>query len=202
MAIDQQPNITLTCGKKTTKIDETADSVTITFEDGGSATCDMLVGADGIHSVTRLSHVEPERKSNYSGICNAFGFAPLPDVDVHFECTAINFARRGMLLTSFHDPDKSSVYVGALMQVEDIGSRDGWKAAGKEAERIRDGLRDRFKDAAIPCITKLIETAQDLFLWPVFTLSKGGKWATDRCMLIGDAAHAVSVPHASLCNDR
>lgn len=27
--------------------------------------------------------------------------------------------------------------------------------------------------------------------WPVFTLSKDGRWATGRCMLLGDAAHAM-----------
>lgn len=191
-AVHKQKNITLECGKRTVKIDETADSVTLHFEDGTSATGDILLGCDGIHSAARLKHVEPERKSVYSGVANAFGFAPRPkNVDVHFECTGINFARRGMLLTSFHESSKSSVYVGALMQVPEIESRDGWKAAGGDVEKIRADIRDRFKDSAIPVIPELIETAQDFYLWPVFTLSKGGKWATERTMLMGDAAHAM-----------
>jgi salicylate hydroxylase len=188
-AVEAQENITMTCGKKTTKIEETPDKVTITFEDGGSASAELLMGCDGIHSVTRLKHVDPERKAVYSGVSNAFGFAPVPqDFQVHFECTAINFARRGMLLTSYHSSDKSSVYVGGLMQVEDIGSRDGWKAVGGDAEKTRAQLLDRFGDAKIPCIVPLIKKAQDFYLWPVFTLSKHGKWATDRVMLLGDAA--------------
>ena len=191
-ALEKHPNITVECGKRTVEIIETSADVTLQFDDGTRVTGDLLVGCDGIHSVTRLTHVEPERKSIYSGVSNAFGFAPVPkDVDVHFECTAINFARRGMLLTSFHDPQKSSIYIGALMQVEDIGSRDGWKAAGADAEKIRADIADRFKDSAIPCVPRLIDTAEDFFLWPVFTLSKGGKWATERTMLIGDAAHAM-----------
>ena len=191
-AVYKQKNITLECGKRTVKIDETADSVTLHFEDGTSATGDILLGCDGIHSAARLKHVEPERKSVYSGVANAFGFAPRPkNVDVHFECTAINFARRGMLLTSFHESSKSSVYVGALMQVPEIESRDGWKAVGADVEKISADIKDRFKDSAIPVIPELIETAQDFYLWPVFTLSKGGKWATERTMLMGDAAHAM-----------
>lgn len=188
-AVEQQENITITCGKKTTKIEETPDNVTITFEDGGSATGELLMGCDGIHSVTRLKHVEPGRKAVYSGVSNAFGFAPIDkDFKVHFECTAINFARRGMLLTSYFQSNPTHVYVGGLMQVEDIGSRDGWKAVGGDAEKTRQQLLDRFGDAKIPCIVPLIEKAQDFYLWPVFTLSKQGKWSTDRVMLLGDAA--------------
>ncbi|KAK3705746.1 hypothetical protein LTR37_013189, partial [Vermiconidia calcicola] len=191
-ALEQHENITLTCGKRTTKIEETADSVTLTFEDGGSATGELLMGCDGIHSATRLKHVEPERKAVYSGVSNAFGFAPIEkDFQVHFECTAINFARRGMLLTSFFSPEKDTVYVGGLMQVADIGSRDGWKSVGADADKTRADLLDRFADAKIPCIKPLIEKTQDFYLWPVFTLSKFGKWATDRVMLLGDAAHAM-----------
>lgn len=191
-AIEKQKNITLECGKKTIKIEETAESVTLTFEDGSTATGDILLGCDGIHSAARLKHVEPERKSVYSGVSNAFGFAPRPkDIDVHFECTGINFARRGMLLTSFHNSAQDSVYVGALMQVPEIASRDGWKAAGADQEKVRADIKERFKDSAIPVIPRLIDTAQDFYLWPVFTLSKGGKWSTERTMLMGDAAHAM-----------
>ncbi|KAF2645433.1 FAD/NAD(P)-binding domain-containing protein [Massarina eburnea CBS 473.64] len=197
-AIEKQPNIKLVCGKKTIEITEDQNSVTITFEDGGSATADVLIGCDGIHSVTRLKHVEPSRKANYSGICNAFGFSPRRrDAStetyepVHFSTSGMNFGRRGILLTSFHDTAKESVYVGALMQVPEIESRDGWKAAGRDAEKTRKDMLERYSGAANPVIEHLIQDAEQLFLWPVFTLSKGGKWCTDRVMLIGDAAHAM-----------
>ena len=188
-ALEKHENITLTCGKRTTKIEETAEKVTIHFEDGGSASGELLMGCDGIHSVTRLKHVEPERKAVYSGVSNAFGFAPIEkDFVTHFECTSLNFARRGMLLASFFSRAADSVYVGALIQVDDVGSRDGWKAVGGDAEKTRAQLLDRFGDAKIPCIKPLIEKAEDFYLWPVYTLSKKGKWATDRVMLLGDAA--------------
>lgn len=192
-AVEKHPNITLTCGKRTTKIEETSSSVTLKFEDGTIATGDVLLGCDGIHSVARLQHVEPERKAIYSGVSNAFGFAPPRDnLDMHFECTAINFARRGMLLTSWHEPTRKSVYVGALMQVPDIGSRDGWKAAGADQAKIKSEIMERFAtDSTLPAIAPLVEDAQDFFLWPVFTLKNGGKWATERTMLLGDAAHAM-----------
>ncbi|KAF9730735.1 hypothetical protein PMIN06_006377 [Paraphaeosphaeria minitans] len=196
-AIEKHSNIKLICGKKTTDIKEDANGVHLAFEDGETVNADILIGCDGIHSVTRLKHVEPERKSIYSGICNAFGFAPRRKTasgayeETHFETSGMNFGRRGMLLTSFLDENKDSIYVGALMQVPEIVSRDGWKARGADADKTRQDMLERYAGAANPLINHLIEDAQDLYLWPVFTLSKGGKWATDRVMLIGDSAHAM-----------
>jgi salicylate hydroxylase len=196
-AIEKHSNIQLVCGKKTVDINETESNVTLRFEDGEQVTGDILIGCDGIHSAARLKHVEPERKSMYSGICNAFGFAPRRRTSsgefeaTHFDVSGMNFGRRGILLTSFHDAAKESIYVGALMQVPEIASRDGWKAAGKDADRTRKEMRERYTGAANPLIEHVIDDAEDLFLWPVFTLSKGGKWATERVMLIGDSAHAM-----------
>jgi salicylate hydroxylase len=196
-AISKHANIQLVCGKKTVEIDENEAGVTLRFESGEQAHGDVLIGCDGIHSVARLKHVEPERKSVYSGICNAFGFAPRRRTeagafeDTHFQVSGMNFGRRGILLTSFHDEKRESIYVGALMQVPEIASRDGWKAAGKDADRTRREMKERYSGAANPLIEHVIDDAEDLFLWPVFTLSKGGKWATERVMLIGDSAHAM-----------
>lgn len=206
VAVHQCPSITFECGKKTTRIDEdTSTGVTLTFEDGTTTHGDMLVGCDGIHSATRLQHVEPTRTEIYSGIANAFGFAPLSSSteptsekpltlsSLHFQKSAINFARRGMLLTSFYERTQSSIYVGALLEVPDIASRDGWKVRGADQEATKQDMRDRFatSDVVHADILPLIDAARDWFMWPVFTLPAGGKWATDRTMLLGDAAHAM-----------
>jgi len=202
-AVNTHPNITFTCGKKTASITEDASTgIDLTFEDGSTAHGDLLVGCDGIHSITRLKHVEPERQEIYSGIANAFGFANLSEdsspsslktSDLHFHKTAINFARRGMLLTSFYEPSESSVYVGALLQVAELESRDGWKIRGADQEATKKDMKDRFatSDVVHADIEPLIDQAKDWFMWPVFTLPPGGKWATDRTMLLGDAAHAM-----------
>lgn len=219
-AIEKKGNIKLICGKKTVGIEEDEHSVTLTFSDGEKVSADVLIGCDGIHSVTRLKHVDPSRAAMYSGICNAFGFAPrrlvspsssndTPDTNTttnntkpetepeyektHFETSGMNFGRRGILLTSFHSTPKTSIYVGALMQIPapSLNSPHGWKALGSDAQRTRKEMLERYSGASNPLIEHVIQDAQDLYLWPVFTLSKGGKWCTERTILIGDAAHAM-----------
>jgi len=187
-AIETHANIRLQCGKKTVKITETPTDVTLAFADGSSASGDLLMGCDGIHSVARLTHVEPSRTATYSGVANAFGFAPRPaGIEPHFESTAVHFGRRGMLLASFFEPSRETVYVGGLMEVKDVESRDGWKAKGNDAKKLREDMLDRYSGSVLPLIRPCLEAAEGLFLWPVYTLSKGGKWATERTMLLGDA---------------
>ncbi|KIW06084.1 uncharacterized protein PV09_03255 [Verruconis gallopava] len=191
-AAEKHPNIKVVFGKKTTKIDETDEAVTLTFSDGSTAKGDILLGCDGIHSVTRLKHVEPERKAVYSGITNAFGYAKRPEgLEVHFECASLNFCQRGMILCSFFEPTHSKVYIGGLMEMEEIADRDGWTAYASEQKQLKADFADRFKGTVLPAIDPLLEAADDFYLWPVFTLSKEGKWATNRTMLLGDAAHAM-----------
>lgn len=199
------PNIKLTCGARTVAVTEDGAGVHLAFADGSEAAGDVLLGCDGIHSAARRLHVDPDRVATYTGVCNAFGFAATPADDddddddddlppVHFHGAALNFARRGLLLTSYHDAAMTSVYVGALVAVADVGSRDGWRQAGADAERTRADLLARFGDARLPCLRPLIERVADFYLWPVFTLSKEGVWSTPRCMLLGDAAVSLTPP--------
>ncbi|KAH9860467.1 hypothetical protein J1614_011798 [Plenodomus biglobosus] len=72
----------LVCGKKTVEIQEDDAGVGITFEDEKQAKGDVLIGCEGIYSVTRLKHNEPEQTAMYSATCNAFESCPPPPPDV------------------------------------------------------------------------------------------------------------------------
>ena len=166
--------------------------VIVSFEDGTTASGDVLLGCDGVRSFTRNTHVDPSRKQIYSGVSNAFGYAPIKDGELlHFNATALNFARRGVLLTSYYEPTKTSGYVGAIVTVSDVGSRDGWKAKGSDAAAVRADMLSRFGDSVLPTAKVFIQDAEDWYMWPVYMLPPGGQWATARTMLLGDAAHAM-----------
>ena len=56
---------------------EEEGGIEVVFADGATARADMIVGCDGIHSPTRTSYVDPDRKPEYTGQCVAFGFVGL-----------------------------------------------------------------------------------------------------------------------------
>jgi salicylate hydroxylase len=191
-AIKKSPNITIEFGKQAQSIEEDDSGVTISFADGTPSRGDLLIGCDGVHSFTRNNHVDPERKQTYSGLANAYGFVPLTkEQPVHFEVSALNFARRGMLLTSYHEHTKTSGYVGAIIEVSDIGSIDELKARGDVQENVRKDITERFGEAVLPAVHTFIQEAKDWYMWPIYSLPPFGKWSTKKVILLGDAAHAM-----------
>lgn len=181
---------------------ESDRGVTIYFEDGSMARGDLAIGADGVHSNTRTNIVDPDRVSAYTGI--SFIQATMPASYIkqpfHFETTALNRSRRGALLTTFCDRQRSELFVAALAQVDGahiasgllrVQGQDYQRAKKSSVNALRDDLRGRFGKAAQPCIREIIEKCPDWTLYPVYEVPPGGKWCSSRIMLIGDAAHAV-----------
>lgn len=194
---EDMPTVRILYGKKLTKIDEGSDQVCVHFEDGGGDTADLVLGCDGIHSATRRVLVEEDRKPVYSGWAAAYGFVEVKellgeDEKPFFEDTALVMSRYGSALTTFCDDRRSSIYTVLLMEMEEQGSREGWKSIGKDQERVRlEGVR-RSQDSRIPKIGQMIEKVKDWTLYPIYVLPPNGRWHTDRVLLLGDAAHAVS----------
>jgi 2-polyprenyl-6-methoxyphenol hydroxylase-like FAD-dependent oxidoreductase len=66
--------ITTHYGKRLTGLDQDADSVTAHFADGSSATGDILVGADGIHSAVRPAIDPAAPTPRYTGLLFSSGW--------------------------------------------------------------------------------------------------------------------------------
>ncbi|KAJ5880978.1 uncharacterized protein N7473_012031 [Penicillium subrubescens] len=203
---ERMPTVRILYGKKLTKIDEGDDQVDVYFEDGGSDTADLVLGCDGIHSATRRVLVEADREPDYSGWAAAYGFVEAKELFAEeekpfFEDTALVMSRYGSALTTFCDDARSLIYTVLLMEMEEQGSREGWKSIGKDQERVRlEGVR-RSQDSRIPKIGQMIEKVKDWTLYPIHVLPPNGRWHTNRVLLLGDAAHAMppkgeSIGHA------
>lgn len=201
-AATKVPNIDIQFGKKVVGGAETEKGVTIQFADGTSATGDLALGCDGVHSNTRTKIVDPDRPSEYTGISfiQTTILANMLDSPVHFKATAMNRSRRGALLTTFCDENREEIFVAGLVEV-DSGhlSSESWRTEGPESWRLRqtplkalkDDINERFGGAAIPCVREIVQKASGWAIYPVYHVAPGGTWATERILLLGDAAHAM-----------
>lgn len=206
-AVEKRRNVSIEFGKKVVGGLESEKNVTIFFADGTSATGDMAIGCDGVHSNVRTKIVDPERPSEYTGISfiQTTIKTNLIDAPIHFKATAMNRSRRGALLTTFCDLEKTEIFVAGLVQIDSsLLSNDSWKQEGFGSFRprgsplkaLRDDIRERFGDSVIPCVREIVEKAEGWSIYPVYQLAPGGKWSTDRIILLGDAAHAVCASYS------
>lgn len=181
-------------GQKICSIQQRDDGVTAIFEDGLEVTGDFLLGCDGIHSTVRSKFVQPDRKPQYTGIANMYGFADASRISsqIAIDSTSLYFSRLGSLLVSYIDPAKSRLYVAAVIPAEDVGSREGWVAKSQEHQALKDDLVRRFSTSLLPFIDDSIKCVDHITLYPVYRLPEHGIWSSEGVLLLGDAAHAVS----------
>ncbi|PKX89686.1 FAD-dependent oxidoreductase [Aspergillus novofumigatus IBT 16806] len=148
----------------------------------------------------------PDRKPSYSAVAAAYGFVKAKAVlgengRPFFKDTALLMSRYGSVMTTFCDHARELVYVVVLMRTEEQGSREGWKLLEKDQEMVRKEGRRITQQSAIPDAEKFIEAVEDWTFYPIYLLPPNGQWATDRVLLLGDAAHAMppkgeSIGHA------
>jgi salicylate hydroxylase len=119
-------------------VDESdTEEVVAEFENGNSAKGDFIVGCDGMFSAVRLKYVEPERVPIYTGVCSAYTLVDASNIKspIHFQQTAVNAGRYGSLLTSYVDVEHSEIYVAAVMQTAEQGSKRGGEHVGWTMKR-------------------------------------------------------------------
>lgn len=199
--VDKTPNVEILFGRKVIGGVESEKGVTIFFEDGSKATGDLALGCDGVHSHTRTKFVDADRPSKYTGISFIQTTMKADKIKsrIHFESTAINRSRRGALLTTFCDKNKEDIFIAALAEIDSEHltkeawrpQHDNWRPRWTPMKALRDDIHERFGDSVIPCVREIVEKAPEWFLYPVYELQPGGKWFTERVLLLGDAAHAV-----------
>ena len=189
----ERAGVKIEYGKRLVSLTEGEDSVAATFEDGSIAEGDIMLGCDGIHSHARTKHVEPSRIPLFSNTAAAYGLIPVSSISspAHFEDVSVNVSRCGSLLAAFCDSDKQTLYFAAVMEVKTELDHEGWKAQASDQEATMKEIRSRFGGLKKPFLTEIVDKMGDVFFYPVYVLSPGGKWSSERVMLLGDAAHAV-----------
>ena len=184
----QLPPGTVRTGRRCTGFRQDAGSATAVFADGTTATADVVIGADGIHSVLQGFVVAPAQPV-FSGVVAYRGLVPRV---ARYPADALRMwvgqskhflvfpVRAGELLN----------YVGFVPSGTEV--RESWSAPGDPA-----ALAAHFAgwDPVIGQVIAAISGPGGTgFQWGMYDRAPLPKWSSGRLTLLGDAAHPM-LPH-------
>ena len=177
----------LNLGRRCVCVEEHRAGAELHFADGLSAQADVVVGADGVHSVIR-PHVAGQLRGRFSGTVGYRGLVAVEDVPSLPDPSPLQFwAGPGRHLLHYAIHGGRTVNFLAVVRVPE------WtNPAWMEECAVGDAV-DAFAGWH-PAVTEMVGATDVGARWALHDLEPLERWHTDRVVLMGDAAHAM-VPH-------
>jgi salicylate hydroxylase len=180
------PSGAIRTGHRCAEFEQDTVAARLKFVNGETAEVDIVIAADGIHSVLQKHVVEP-KPPEYSGVRAYRGLIPREKLPgwpervhqvwmgdgKHFMAYPV---RSGRLLN----------YVGFVPTSD--ATTESWSAIGD-----RDELAASF-DGWDLRVVRLLEAVETCFWWGLYDRRPLDSWTKGRLVLLGDAAHAM-LPH-------
>jgi len=187
MLNDAQGDAVVRYGHHCTGVTETEDGVWLTFANGGAARADVVIGADGIHSVVQreiglATHPASE------GIMAYRGLIPSQRLSWATHSSGLQmWMGSGRSFICFPVSQGRVINMVAFVP-SDVDSEESWSAPGdlKALAAEYDGW-----DAPV---RETIAALDETFRWGIYDRAPLPYWSTARVTLLGDAAHPM-VPH-------
>ena len=178
------PETAIRLGRECTSVDAHADGVELSFADGGRVDADVVIGADGVHSMVRGAVTTPS-PPEYSGLC---AFRALVPAD-----RAPAFARRraqtlwigpGHHLVHYPVSAEEAVNLVAFAPAGEF-TEESWSATATVQELLAEF------DGWDPRLTELIRAAGTPGRRALLDHRPLARWTRGRVALLGDAAHPM-----------
>ncbi|WP_405958346.1 FAD-dependent monooxygenase [Streptomyces phaeochromogenes] len=171
-------------GARCTAVDAGEDVVLLRFVDGSHAEADIVIGADGVHSVVRGAVTEPS-PATYSGICAFRTIVPAraaPDFALRRAQTL--WLGPGRHFVHYPVAGGQAVNVVAFAPAGDH-TDESWSTTATIEE-----FRAEFADWD-PRVTDLITAGDVPGRWALLDRAPLRRWSRGRITLLGDAAHPM-----------
>jgi salicylate hydroxylase len=165
-------------------LQDDGERVTARFENGAEIAADLLIGADGIHSVVRAQLFGPEQP-RFTGCIAYRGLVPVERLaDLGLEVVSSNWMGPGQHFVHYF------VSGGRFLNFVGIIERDSWTG---ESWTDRGEKRDLL--AAYggwhEQVHRIIEAVDETFIWALFDRTPLPRWSVGRVTLLGDSCHAM-----------
>jgi salicylate hydroxylase len=172
-------------GRRATGLHQDDASATVGFADGGSATADLVIGADGIHSVIR-SALFGDSLPSFSGTVAYRGRVPAAKVaGLRIPNTSTKWW--GPVpehhLVHYHMAGHRLVNVVGI--VPEQWHTESWAAKGKVAD-----LAAAFSDFHPP-VPELAGAVDEVYKFAIYDRPPLAEWTSGRVSLLGDASHPM-----------
>jgi 6-hydroxynicotinate 3-monooxygenase len=178
---------TLMGGKRLKSLDSRGSGVRLEFEDGKSATADIVIGADGVHSKVREAILGPESPVYYGLVAyrSIFPRALLGNFEL-----ADNTKWWGVdryVLIYFLNERRDEVYV--VTGSPDVWDSDDFSPQSVDARRMRAAF-----EGFHPEVQRVLAQCSQVSRWAMLERPPRAPWSSGPIVLLGDACHPMT-PH-------
>ena len=174
--------------KKLVGLDENRADITLSFDDGTKAEADLVIGADGVHSIVRELIVGPDEPIHkgriaYRGI---FPSALMGGIDVGASRTKWWGIDRHIVIY-YTKPDRSEIYlITSVPEPAEWVTRESWSTTG-DVEELRAAY-----EGFHPDVRGVLEGCPSCHKWAILEREPLPSWSQGRVVLLGDACHPMT----------
>ncbi|KAF2233621.1 putative salicylate hydroxylase [Viridothelium virens] len=186
--------VTLNLASPIERVD--AEECSLTLANGTKYSADLIIGADGVRSVTRLAVIGPEADKPSRTNVSTFRFlTPTKKLEADPALhDLVKWKSKGITILD-DKSDKEHVrhitwYPCRDGEVQNVTGNHPSRADSQTQTDMKGSLLDEFKNLH-PHVLRFLNLAEDVLCWNLQYYDPFSRWTYKRIVLIGDSAHPM-----------